>query len=389
MNAAHYMLNKRVAMTSGVLAATILVAAACGSDDSPSSSAGSTAASQGGRGPGGGGFGQTVTAVNLNTDGASPGGANSAVVAAATKAFLSTLDATLLDKVTYDFSESQARQTWSNFPAFTVPREGVALADLSKAQRTAAMAMLKAALSDDGYQQVLDIQKSDDYLNSLGGQGADGFGSLQDYFVAVYGSPSATNPFMIQFGGHHLARNLTYHGDKVSETPQFVGSEPTSFQVGGTTVEPVGDESTAIFGMIAALTEKQKTAAKLTDGTYDDLLMGPAHDDGQFPASAGLPVSELDAAQKQKVVAAIKAYVADLDDAAATKLLAKYESELDSTKIAWANNTGPSDESSYLRIDGPSVWIEFINTRSQSTPNIHYHSVYRDKTNDYGSTKPS
>ena len=54
-----------------------------------------------------------------------------------------------------------------------------------------------------------------------------------------------------------------------------------------------------------------------------------------------------------------------------------------------ANSTSATGEHSYIRIDGPSIWIEFVDTRSQSTPNIHYHSVYRDKTNDYGSSKPS
>jgi len=388
------MVNKRVAMTSGVLAAAILAAGGCGSDESTTSSSSPAAsASQGGsQGPGGGGPGgqlQTFTAVNLNTNGDSPGGANTAEVVTAAKAFLATLDAATLKKVRYDFSNNQARQTWSNYPTSTVAREGIALTDLSEAQRTAALAMLKVALSDDGYQQVLNIQKADDHLNSLGGEGSDGFGALVDYNVAVFGEPSATTPFMLQFGGHHLARNLTYNGDKVSQTPQFVGSEPVSFEVNGATVEPVKAESTAIFAMVAALSDDQKTAAKLTSGTYDDLLMGPTHDDGVFPASEGLAVAELSDSERALVVAAMKAYVADLDDVAAAKSLAKYESELASTKIAWANNTGPSEESSYIRIDGPSVWIEFINTRSRSTPDIHFHAVYRDKTNDYGSTKPS
>ena len=43
-------------------------------------------------GPGGGPGGQQVTAVNLNTNGASPGGANTAEVATAVNAFLATLD---------------------------------------------------------------------------------------------------------------------------------------------------------------------------------------------------------------------------------------------------------------------------------------------------------
>ncbi|WP_436535468.1 DUF3500 domain-containing protein [Actinoplanes sp. HUAS TT8] len=379
---------------SGVAVAALLAAGGCGGSDSASPTSSSAGGGRGGPGggqggPGGGMGGQTFTAVNLNTDGDSPGGANTAEVVTAANAFLATLDDTLKAKINLAFTDNQSRQTWSNFPASTVARKGVALKDLSETQRAAALAMMKVALSADGYQQVLNIQKADDYLNGLGGQGADGFGNLVDYYVAVYGTPSATDPFMVQFGGHHLARNLTYNGTKVSQTPQFVGSEPTSFESGGQTVAPVKDESTAMFAMIASLGDSEKAAAKLTSGTYDDLMMGPTHDDGQFPASEGLAVSTLTDAQKKLVLAAIAPYVDDLADDAAAKLLAKYTSELDSTKIAWANNTGPDDESSYLRIDGPSVWIEFINTRSMSTPNIHYHSVYRDKTDDYGSTKPS
>ena len=332
---------------------------------------------------------QQITAVNLNTNGASPGGANTAEVVTATNAFLATLDATKRAKANYEFSNNKARQTWSNFPSSQVPRMGLQLATLTAAQRSAATAVFAAALSPAGAEQDANIQKSDDELNRLGGQGADGFGALVDYYIAVYGTPSATQPFMIQFGGHHLARNLTYNGDKVSQTPQFVGSEPTSFTSGGATVEPVKPESTAMFGMLAGLTAEQKTAAKLTSGTFDDLLVGPGKDTGVFPTAEGLLVSKLTAAQRKLVTAAIQAYVGDLNATAAAKLMAKYESEYAQTRIGWANNTGATEENSYLRIDGPSVWIEFINTRSQSTPNIHFHSVYRDKTDDYGSSKPS
>ena len=110
---------------------------------------------------------------------------------------------------------------------------------------------------------------------------------------------------MVQFGGHHLARTLTYNGDKVSQTPQFVGSEPTSFTVDGKTVEPVKPESTSMFAMIAGLTADQNTSAELTSGTFDDLLMGPGKDSGNFPTTEGLSVSKLDAGQKQLVMTAI------------------------------------------------------------------------------------
>jgi hypothetical protein len=175
----------------------------------------------------------------------------------------------------------------------------------------------------------------------------------------------------------------------VSQTPQFVGTEPVSFPSGAATVEPLKTEATDLFGLMGSLTADQRTSAEITSGTFDDLLMGPGKDSGNFPASEGLLVSGLNDGQRQAVLTAIQSYAGDLSTGAATKLMAKYESELDQTRLGWSNNTGPTDEHSYFRIDGPSVWIEFINTRSMSTPDIHYHSVYRDKTDDYGSTKPS
>jgi hypothetical protein len=33
-----------------------------------------------------------------------------------------------------------------------------------------------------------------------------------EYYLAILGEPSATQPWMIQFGGHHLAINMTIVG---------------------------------------------------------------------------------------------------------------------------------------------------------------------------------
>ena len=363
-------MRTKVSIVTTMAAALVLAGCSSGSGGAP---------------PGGGGGMQEITAVNLNTNGASPGGANTAEVATAVNAFLATLDPTKRDKVEYAFTENKARQTWSNFPTTTVPREGIVLSDLTADQQAAASAVLATALSPQGAQQNAQIQSSDDYLRSLGGTGAEGFGALTDYYIAVYGTPSTTQPFMVQFGGHHLARSLTYNGDKVSQTPQLVGSEPVSFPSNGTTVEPVRAEAAGMSG----LTAEQRTAAQITSGTFDDLLMGPGKDTGVFPAPEGMLVAQLDDARKQTVMAAIQAYAGDLNTTAATKLIDKYRAELDETRVGWSSNTGPADENSYIRIDGPSVWIEFINTRSRSTPDIHYHSVYRDKTDDYGSSTPS
>ena len=79
----------------------------------------------------------------------------------------------------------------------------------------------------------------------------------------------------------------------------------------------------------------------------------------------------------------------DAADGPAAAIMEQYESELTRRRSRGAATPTAGGENSYLRIDGPSVWIEFVNTRSMSTPNIHFHSVWRDKNNDYGSSNPS
>ena len=390
----------RTGLAASLTAMTLIAVSACTSTASTTPSATSSSASSpqpsfGGRGPGGpggaGGAGgglQTFTAVDLDTDGANATDANTAAVVSATNAFLATLDSATKAKVTYAFTDNESRQTWSNYPAQQVPRKGIALADLSAKQKTAALAVVKTMLSAEGYSQVQTIQAADDWLKQNSASGTDSFGSDTDYYIAVYGTPSTTDPFMVQFGGHHLARNYTYKGTTASITPDFTGTEPKTFTIAGTTVEPMKEKAATLFAAVDSLSTAQKADAELS-GTINDILMGPGVDSGKFPASEGVLVGSLSAAQKKLVLAAIAAWVDDAAPGEAASLLKTYESQLDRTRIAYANSTTVDGESTYLRIDGPRVWIELTNTRSQSTPNVHYHGVWRDKADDYGSTNPS
>ena len=69
-----------------------------------------------------------------------------------------------------------------------------------------------------------------------------------------------------------------------------------------------------------------------------------------------------------------------------------YRQELDGTYIAFTGNGVSGDASTflnantnYVRIDGPSVWIEFICQGGIVFRNqIHYHTVWRDQLRDYG-----
>lgn len=361
----------------------------CSSSSSDDASRTSTSSRpSGGPGGGAGGAMQTFTAVDLNTDGENASDANTAEVVAATKAFLATLDSAAKAKVTYDFSDNESRQTWSNYPAQQVPRKGVALADLSDESKAAALAVVKTMLSAQGYSQVEAIQKADDWLKENSASGTDSFGADVDYYIAVYGTPSTSDSFMVQFGGHHLARNYTYKGSTVSITPDFTGTEPKSFEADGATVEPLKQKADTAFAVFDSLTDSEEAKAKLS-AKLEDILMGPGVDSGKFPATEGVKVGDLSAAQQKLVLAAIEAWVDDASPGAAASLMKTYESQLAETTIAFSNTDTVDGENTYLRIDGPRVWIELVNTRSRSTPNVHYHGVYRDKNDDYGSSNVS
>ncbi|BCY13169.1 DUF3500 domain-containing protein [Actinoplanes sp. L3-i22] len=223
-----------------------------------------------------------------------------------------------------------------------------------------------------------------------GGQGgpggADSGYSAGTYFLAFLGTPSTTGTWQLNFGGHHLAVHLTYKAGQVTgASPFFVGVEPTTWtDDNGTDHAPMQDMKAAILAMTGSLSQQDQATAKLAE-SFSDVLVGPQKD-GQFPAKKeGLPVSTLTADQKKLVLAAIKPWVANADDATAAALMKTYESELDKTYIGWSGTLGLTNHADYVRIDGPSVWIEFVCQNGIVLQNqIHYHTVYRDHTRDYG-----
>lgn len=388
----------------GALFATtsvIALAAGCGSDDETSST--TTTATQGttttqrqggpggAGGPGGGagtqGQDQVFDDVKLNTDGVGSGGANTAAVVKATNAFLATLDTKQRATATYDLDDYTPRVTWSNYPSSNVPRPGIALGDLNATQKTAALAVVRAFSGASGYAQILDIFKADAYLASTDQNGKDEYGE-KHYSLAVYDTPSTTTPFAVQFGGHHVARNLTYNGDDVSGAPNFTGTEPTSFPSGGTTLSPMKPEVDAAFDMITSLSSAQQAAAKLSE-VYDNPVKGPGEDDGVYPKAEGVLVSDLDQADQARVSKLLRLYVGDINEDAADAIMKTYESGYSKTRISWATSTDPTVEGAYIRVDGPSAWLEFSVQHGASTPGVHYHTVYRDKNDDYGSSNPS
>lgn len=383
------MSRSRRAVVSVVL---LMLSAGCGgSDDSGTAGTATTAASAApGGGPGGGGpgggmgqscTGSTATPATAATGAVPASGATTAVAAAVAKAeaFLATLSAEQKTTVTQRYNALGTKQcTWSNFPdGLFNGRIGLKLGDLDDTQKKAAYAAVQSVLSADGFTQVQNEIAGDEQLANQGG--APGNMGEDYYHIVFFGEPSADTPWTLQFGGHHLAHHISIGGGALSVSPHFSGIQPISFESGGKTVQGMKQETADLFGLFGSLTAEQRTAAETADA-YDDIVMGPGTDT-DYPDQEGLSYSKLDSKQQALVKAAIKDWVGDAADTLAKPLLDLYYSQLDQTTIAYSGTIEEQTTGAYMRIDGPRVWIEWINTEAAG---FHYHTVYRDKLIDYG-----
>jgi len=319
---------------------------------------------------------------------------DAAAVVAAANTFIGLLSATQVATLEQTFNSTNVAK-WSNLPCGSQCRIGLQLSNLTTAQQTAALAVVQAAtgtVAGDGYDEIQQIRAADDYLNANGG--GSGYGSGL-YFLAFLGTPSTSGTWMLQFGGHHLATNITYtNGAVAGATPKFEGVEPLSFTstggifASGTTVAPLSNEAATMLAMLNGLTATQKTTAKLNQ-TFSDVLLGPNTVEGSsttYPATkVGIQCSQLSTDQQALVMAAMRPWVQDSDDATATALLNYYQTQLANTYISYAGTGNLTTNGDYVRIDGPNVWIEFVcQTGVVFRNNIHYHSIWRDRARDYG-----
>lgn len=303
------------------------------------------------------------------------------------EAFKATLTSTQLATLQLTYSKASA-QRWSNLPeGLYRNRVGISLGSLSAAQLTAFQSMMSAVLAlntpNEGYDELEGNLVADDYLAANGGGSTYGRGN---YYLAFLGTPSTTGLWELQFGGHHYTFANTYNGGKVTGvTPAFRAVEPTAaVTANNRTYQPMEQERQAFATLLTGLISTEQTAARISS-SFSDVLLGPGKD-GQFPTTKqGLKVGDLSAAKKELALNIIKLYVNDLDAETAAVYLTKYTAELDNTYLGYSGTTTVTAQNDYIRLDGPSVWIEFSYQGGiviRGTP--HPHSVWRDRTGDYG-----
>jgi len=332
----------------------------------------------------------TVITAGSSTDCSSATGVAKVVCLA--NAFLATLTTTQQASVVLTLNLSNA-QRWSNLPCALSCRNGLLFSSLTSAQLAAAKAVAQAAFgttAGEGYDEFSQVMAADNYL----GQTASGYSS-GNYVIAFLGTPTTTGKWMLQIGGHHYAQNITYDAGVVTSiTPLHQGVEPKgSVTYGGTTYSgPLESEHTAMQEMLGSFTSTELASAKISS-TFSDCLMIPGSTTNTFPTTKqGIKVSTLSTAAQAKVLAAMMPWINDVDATAAAAFTTIYQNELANTYVCYASNTSAvagtassflTTNTDYVRIDGPSVWIELICQTGVVLSGIHYHSVMRDHSRDY------
>jgi len=331
----------------------------------------------------------TLTGTNSGQRGAgaaAPAAAGSTTAKAVdtANAFLAMLDPTERTKTAFTFNSPQ-KTNWSNLPNGIYQRNSLRLGDLTSAKRAAALAVVASVLSTDGYRKVSDIMNGDEVLRGAGGgqtggrggRGGVTFGSAE-YYIAILGTPSAATPWMVQFGGHHLAINVTIVGSNNVITPSLPAAQPAKYTLNGQTIRPLGKENDKGFALIGALNADQRKQAIL-NYRVSDLVLGPG-EDGKTIQPEGILATALTASQQDMLLDLAHEWIGILNDEGATARMAEIRSNLPRTYFAWSGAT-ENGGLAYFRIQGPTVLIEYA---PQQGDLDHIHTIYRDPTNDYG-----
>jgi hypothetical protein len=346
--------------------------------------------------------------------------ATSRIVSAASR-FLATLNEKQRQSVSFAFDDEEQRKRWSNLPISIVPRAGLDMGELNPAQRSAAMALVSSALSPRGYEKVQQIMAGDEVLKSTQGNGPGGrgpggpppgrgpdgpggrgpggppqgrgggrgggglmFGS-DLYYISILGTPSEKNPWMLQFGGHHLALNITIDGERGILTPTLTGAQPSLYTANGKTVRPLGQESDKAIALLNALDEKQRKQAILSF-RLADLVLGPGQD-GKIIQPEGLKATDMSEKQRAMLIDVISEWAGIVHESAAAARMAQLKADIADTWFAWSGPTTvtPGNNiAAYYRIQGPHLVIEYAPQQMGGDPSLHVHTMYRDPTNDYG-----
>jgi hypothetical protein len=282
------------------------------------------------------------------------------------KVFLSSLRPEQRAKAVLPF-DAEERFNWYYVPR---ARQGIPLGDLDDAQQKAALALLSASLSAQGYKKVETIRSLENVLREIEGDTSGSRRNPAFYYLTFFGEPGEKSVWGWRYEGHHVSLHWTsISGKVVASSPQFLGANPAQVRrpgpLEGTRALPAEEDLGR--ALVKSLTPEQRAVAVLSGNAL--------HED------RGIAYRRLGTDQQGMLLALIRQHAAaQPSEIARQRLDAIRKAGLDGIKFAWMGGLEPG-QGHYYRIQGPTFLIEYDNTQNDAN---HVHTVWRDFKGDFG-----
>ncbi|MCP2256129.1 Protein of unknown function (DUF3500) [Prauserella aidingensis] len=311
----------------------------------------------------------------------------------AAQAYLSSLDRDQRGKAVLPV-DAPEWQMWIN--AFlTFPEHGLLLQELGEEQRDAALAIVAASLSADGFAQAREAMRLNGALGEFVG-GYDDTLTEYCYWFTIFGRPSDDGPWGWQLQGHHVDLHCFLLGSQMILTPKFLGVEFHGDRI-------FTPQREAARELMASLQPRQRDRALLSGSMLaDDLppeLAGMV--DGRHRAGAGrdnlvlpyegLAGDQLGPGQRELLMSLAATFLTDLPDGPRAHRIAQIERHLDETHLAWIGTWGEAAPF-YYRLHNPVLLAEYDNHAGIFLDNaepepFHVHTIVRTPNGgDYGTS---
>ena len=303
-------------------------------------------------------------------------------------AWIESLDADQKTRGMRPFAEA-TRTDWHFVPKAS--RKGVQLRDMTPAQEQAALALLRSALSQAGYDKSLVIMSLEEILRRLEGDRAKNIRDPKRYFFTIFGTPAETGTWGLSVEGHHLSFNFTVRGGAVVDsTPQFMGANPAEVKTAFTGSPEAGhrvlrDEEMLAFELVRSLDAAQKSAAVNAETPKEIRAAGEPQPPPE--PTTGIAWRQLAADQQGVLRRLVEAYCSWMTAEVAAERIRLIETAAggwSDVRFAWDGALEPGIGHAY-RVEGPTFLIEFVNVQpdAEGTPANHIHCIWRDKTGDF------
>lgn len=293
-------------------------------------------------------------------------------------AFLNLLDAEQKINVQYSLNDKE-RFNWNFVPT---QRNGACFRTFTPQQRTAALALLKVSLSEQGYKKANSIMELENILREIEERGSsDTYRDPLNYYITIFGTPSKEKTWGWRMEGHHLAINFSSVNNEIgSSTPTFWGSNPGTVPRGEEKGKEILKLETDLgFELCNSFTDEQKKKVILSERAYPEIIMGNKLK-AQLIEPLGLGYKEMNDSQQKLLVRLLEVYIRNYQLGFSNKLMDKIKKVgLENLSFAWAGGLIPGT-GNYYRLQGPSLLIEYDNTQNNAN---HVHTAVRDLTNDF------